>query len=489
MKIQLPRMERSYLPNLESSKFRHTAIALLLTNGIMEFIVTIHSESNWKIGVLKTGGLIYFSLASTSPDMTQPADNINLVTTRHLSKTMNRTNDVIIYAADMQTQNNVSNDKDEAITSQFKHCVINDIINDIINDENQYDVSKQIFRMQSGSRDFVTNNGCREELHVHFEECKGTVDIHCSIRPNSCNYGNKDTARFPKGIISYCYSMKIISLYNTECSQIQYSSGDNGTESDMGTMDVQCTSDHDGPRPVVEALVQNERFRLCFKKEAEEAIAAMMASNLEQIDSRSGLREKDSSIPTTIGKKSHNESQATAHTQDMLEEMFRAICYIKSEVRNFWKALNGNDAAKNVEATIQKRKPFGPCNNDKHEKPPKFANTAIQKNVSRSYPLSSRIATMTEFDGNYDEVTAFAGIIQKITLYNDRILTAQNNESALGSVFSRFYWDRSRKHLLEERPEFHGSIPSVLIKISLTKILFKFRDPIVTHMSLWSVIR
>ena len=50
MKIQLPRTEGSYMPNLESSKFRHTAIALL-TQGITDFIVTIHSESNWKIDV------------------------------------------------------------------------------------------------------------------------------------------------------------------------------------------------------------------------------------------------------------------------------------------------------------------------------------------------------------------------------------------------------------------------------------------------------
>jgi hypothetical protein len=69
--------------------------------------------------------------------MTQPADNINPVAARHFSETMTRTDDVIIYAADMQTQHNVSDDKDKAITSLFKHCVINDFIND----ENQYGVS------------------------------------------------------------------------------------------------------------------------------------------------------------------------------------------------------------------------------------------------------------------------------------------------------------------------------------------------------------
>ena len=106
------------MPNLESSKFWHTTIALL-TNGITEFIVTIHSESNWKIDVLKTGGLLvlYFSLASTSPDMTQPADNINVNTTRHLSTTVIHYNGVVYYAADMQTQDTERHDKSQAFTS------------------------------------------------------------------------------------------------------------------------------------------------------------------------------------------------------------------------------------------------------------------------------------------------------------------------------------------------------------------------------------
>ncbi len=49
---------------------------------------------------------------------------------RHLSETMTRTDDVVIYAADMQTQHNVSDDKGKEITSRFKHRVVNDIIND-----------------------------------------------------------------------------------------------------------------------------------------------------------------------------------------------------------------------------------------------------------------------------------------------------------------------------------------------------------------------
>ena len=86
--------------------------------GIMEFIATIHSGSNWKIDVLKTGGLLYFSPALTSPDMTQPADNINVNTTRHLSMTVTHYNGVVYYVADMQTQDTEWHDKSQAFTSQ-----------------------------------------------------------------------------------------------------------------------------------------------------------------------------------------------------------------------------------------------------------------------------------------------------------------------------------------------------------------------------------
>ena len=71
---------------------------------LMEFIIAIHSEPNWKIDVWKTGGLLYSSPASTSSDMTQPANNIISITTRRMSTTVIRNNDVVNYAADMQTQ-------------------------------------------------------------------------------------------------------------------------------------------------------------------------------------------------------------------------------------------------------------------------------------------------------------------------------------------------------------------------------------------------
>jgi hypothetical protein len=43
--------------------------------------------------------------ASTSSDMTQPAGSINLITTRHMPKTVIHNNDVAYNAAEMQTKN------------------------------------------------------------------------------------------------------------------------------------------------------------------------------------------------------------------------------------------------------------------------------------------------------------------------------------------------------------------------------------------------
>ena len=128
----------------------------------MEFIIAIHSEPNWKIDVWKTGGLLYSSPASTSPDMTQPADNINVITT--MSMTVIQTNDVVNDAADMQTQRTVTDDKVQANASQHNTIVINYTINDE-NSKNSptLDVSKQLCRIQFRSRDIVTYNGFHEE--------------------------------------------------------------------------------------------------------------------------------------------------------------------------------------------------------------------------------------------------------------------------------------------------------------------------------------
>ncbi len=137
-----------------------------------------------------------------------------------------------------------------------------------------------------------------------------------------------------------------------------------------------------------------------FQERSRKAIAAMMTPNVEQTDQRIGLREKDISQapPTTLGKKSHNEPQATAYTLDMtcVRRYLGpyAICSIRSrKLLQDLKDLNWKNAANNVEAATQERRPFGQYNNDKHEKTRKFANTAIQKKVSRSFPLTSKIAS------------------------------------------------------------------------------------------------
>ena len=224
---QLFRKEGITIPKLESSKYWDNTMVLL--NGNSEFILATHSETNWKIDVWKTGGLLYFSPASTSPDMTQPADNINLITTRHMSTTVTRYNDVVYYAADMQTQSTVRDDKVQAIASHHNLFVINDIINDENDSLTSFDVSKQFCRMQIRSRNVVTYNGYEESSWHSAHE--GTVDIYCFVRPSTCNYGNQYAAQFPEGIIINYEEMKIISLDKMECSHVtaQYNSGGNGT--------------------------------------------------------------------------------------------------------------------------------------------------------------------------------------------------------------------------------------------------------------------
>ena len=84
---QLLRKEGITVPKLQSSKYRDTTIVML--NWQSEFI---HPTTDWKIDVRKTGGLLLFPTTSTSSDMTQPADNIKLITTRHMSKTVTHDN-------------------------------------------------------------------------------------------------------------------------------------------------------------------------------------------------------------------------------------------------------------------------------------------------------------------------------------------------------------------------------------------------------------
>ena len=98
---QLLLKEGITIPKLESSKYWDNKMVMLYGNS--EFIITVHSEPNWKIDVWKTRGFSCFSQASTSPDMTQSADNINFITSRHMSTTVIRYNDVVHNAADIQT--------------------------------------------------------------------------------------------------------------------------------------------------------------------------------------------------------------------------------------------------------------------------------------------------------------------------------------------------------------------------------------------------
>ncbi len=145
---QLLLKEGVTIPKLESSKYWDNKMEMLYGNS--ELIITVHSEPNWRINVWKTGGVSYFSQASTSPDMTQSADNINLITSRHLLTQVIHYNDVVHYAADMQTQSTERDDKVQANASQHNSIVINDIMNDEKNSRTlNHDVSKQLCRIQS----------------------------------------------------------------------------------------------------------------------------------------------------------------------------------------------------------------------------------------------------------------------------------------------------------------------------------------------------
>ncbi len=61
---------------------------VIIMSGNFEFIITVQSGTIWKFNAWKKGGLIYLSLVLTSPDMTQPADNIKSITARYLSRTV-----------------------------------------------------------------------------------------------------------------------------------------------------------------------------------------------------------------------------------------------------------------------------------------------------------------------------------------------------------------------------------------------------------------
>jgi hypothetical protein len=83
--------------------------------------------------------------------MTQPADNINVNTTRPLSTTVIDFNDVVYYAADMQIQVTERHDKYQAFTSQQNTVAANYTINDDTKPQT-FDVSNQSYRIPSGNR-------------------------------------------------------------------------------------------------------------------------------------------------------------------------------------------------------------------------------------------------------------------------------------------------------------------------------------------------
>ena len=202
---------------ITTSKHESSWDTVVILFGNSEFIITIHSVPNWKIDVWKTGGLSYFSPASTSPDMTQSADNINLITSRHSSTTVIHFNDVVHIAADMQTQSTVRDDKVQANASQHNTIVINDTINDE-NSKNSptLDVSKQLCGIQPRLRDIVTCNGFHEEA-CWYSVHDGTYYF---VQPRTCNYVNQCAAQFPEGIITNYEEGKIICLDKMECSHM-----------------------------------------------------------------------------------------------------------------------------------------------------------------------------------------------------------------------------------------------------------------------------
>jgi hypothetical protein len=191
---------------LESSKGVDTIIIIAMRamiNVNSDFIIAIHLKATWKIDELKIGGALSFFPAPTSLDITQPADIINPVATRHLIRLqpdMTRTDNVVIYAADMQTQHNVSDDKDKAITRQVKHCVINDILS-MMRISMMYQINASKCNLDHVT---FTNNGCRDKLILHLEKCKGTVEIHCFLIPSCCNYDKLTTKtqhNFRRGLL------------------------------------------------------------------------------------------------------------------------------------------------------------------------------------------------------------------------------------------------------------------------------------------------
>ncbi len=227
---QLLRKEGITDYKLDLSK-RWDTTAMPMLSGHSEFI---NPEIFWKIDVLKTVRVLCFSPASTShgSDMTQPADNIKSITTRHMSKTVTHYNGVVYIAADMQTQSNAHGDKEYPIASQHNTIVIKDAINEE-KKSSASGASKQFCRLRvsdhvtlSSITDIV--NSCFRVRVSILEYLKQQSKFTVSSIQAPVIMGTK--IQFPEGIITNCEVMEIISPGNMECSYVvDQHSGGNGT--------------------------------------------------------------------------------------------------------------------------------------------------------------------------------------------------------------------------------------------------------------------
>ena len=184
---------------LESSKYWNITMAVIFVIAMVksDFIIVTHLETSWKIDVWKTGGLLYFSPASISLDMTQPADNINSTNTRHMFTTVIRYNDVVHYAADMQTQLTESNE-DPAIIGQHNAIVTDDIINDEKNSSSG--VSKHFYKMKKRSRYDVTHNGFHEQFSILYVRKQSIIPVS-SVQAHVIMVAKKQH-NFRRGLLS-----------------------------------------------------------------------------------------------------------------------------------------------------------------------------------------------------------------------------------------------------------------------------------------------
>jgi hypothetical protein len=132
--------------------------------------------------------------------------------------------------------------------------------------------------------------------------------------------------------------------------------------------------------------------------EQNEELAAMLASD-EPLVVRTGYR------PTPSNQNS-SDTQALAHFQETLEKILKMVCDVKSELGHVRKSRN-QKPPKNVDASVQRRKQFGPRTNDKSQKPLKFANVAIQKPQYRKVfpvPLTGRTVSIGDSEDDSEEV-------------------------------------------------------------------------------------